>query len=329
MRPYAKQTTAELIDLLFKKDDRVTQEHIEELARRGEEAIGPLREILRNEKYWMEGERGEFWIVLHAVAILGAMHEAETLPELIAAILRAYHSDNNWVYEMLPAALEQCGKPAIEPLMQFIREHRDDYLEDHDYSYARGVAATGLARIALEHPTEKARITDFLCGHLTDPLEDDHVFLTFMASDVVALDRERGLDALRLAYEREAIDERIYGDYAEFIEDFEENAYTLSNELTRALLEFYQPEEIAARQERWRRENETGTRMIGAGAGPGLLLREPGRAKIRGWLDNEMAHLMTTRYKITDDGDMVPDDYVGRNDPCPCGSGKKFKKCCG
>jgi hypothetical protein len=20
--------------------------------------------------------------------------------------------------------------------------------------------------------------------------------------------------------------------------------------------------------------------------------------------------------------------YVGRNDPCPCGSGKKFKKCC-
>ncbi|WP_349291374.1 SEC-C metal-binding domain-containing protein, partial [Planococcus beigongshangi] len=23
------------------------------------------------------------------------------------------------------------------------------------------------------------------------------------------------------------------------------------------------------------------------------------------------------------------DDMVGRNDPCPCGSGKKYKKCCG
>ena len=23
------------------------------------------------------------------------------------------------------------------------------------------------------------------------------------------------------------------------------------------------------------------------------------------------------------------DNKVGRNDPCPCGSGKKFKKCCG
>ena len=23
------------------------------------------------------------------------------------------------------------------------------------------------------------------------------------------------------------------------------------------------------------------------------------------------------------------EDTIGRNDPCPCGSGKKYKKCCG
>ncbi len=26
---------------------------------------------------------------------------------------------------------------------------------------------------------------------------------------------------------------------------------------------------------------------------------------------------------------LTPSKKVGRNDPCPCGSGKKFKKCCG
>ncbi|WP_250675397.1 SEC-C metal-binding domain-containing protein [Paraclostridium ghonii] len=26
---------------------------------------------------------------------------------------------------------------------------------------------------------------------------------------------------------------------------------------------------------------------------------------------------------------VVKDDKIGRNEPCPCGSGKKFKKCCG
>jgi SWIM/SEC-C metal-binding protein len=25
----------------------------------------------------------------------------------------------------------------------------------------------------------------------------------------------------------------------------------------------------------------------------------------------------------------IVENKVGRNDPCPCGSGKKFKKCCG
>ena len=26
---------------------------------------------------------------------------------------------------------------------------------------------------------------------------------------------------------------------------------------------------------------------------------------------------------------VVKGDKIGRNDACPCGSGKKFKKCCG
>jgi len=28
-------------------------------------------------------------------------------------------------------------------------------------------------------------------------------------------------------------------------------------------------------------------------------------------------------------GTIVKGDKIGRNDPCPCGSGKKYKKCCG
>ena len=28
-------------------------------------------------------------------------------------------------------------------------------------------------------------------------------------------------------------------------------------------------------------------------------------------------------------GTIVKGPKIGRNDPCPCGSGKKYKKCCG
>jgi uncharacterized protein YecA (UPF0149 family) len=33
--------------------------------------------------------------------------------------------------------------------------------------------------------------------------------------------------------------------------------------------------------------------------------------------------------EIVADGPVVATVKVGRNDPCPCGSGKKYKKCCG
>ena len=53
---------------------------------------------------------------------------------------------------------------------------------------------------------------------------------------------------------------------------------------------------------------------------------------------------LSSRYAFSADDDEAEDDWapasgasepainpfkgVGRNDPCPCGSGKKFKKCC-
>lgn len=36
---------------------------------------------------------------------------------------------------------------------------------------------------------------------------------------------------------------------------------------------------------------------------------------------------ITTEYRKS--GTVVNEEKIGRNDPCPCGSGKKYKKCCG
>ena len=45
-------------------------------------------------------------------------------------------------------------------------------------------------------------------------------------------------------------------------------------------------------------------------------------------LDEQMGWLDTPERAFTDRA-LNPFRHVGRNDPCPCGSGKKFKKCCG
>lgn len=43
-------------------------------------------------------------------------------------------------------------------------------------------------------------------------------------------------------------------------------------------------------------------------------------------LDDDTRKRITKEYNMTI---MATSNKVGRNDPCPCGSGKKYKKCCG
>ena len=49
----------------------------------------------------------------------------------------------------------------------------------------------------------------------------------------------------------------------------------------------------------------------------------------------EHRHSERSQFKCVDgqwyfcDGQTIVPDKVGRNDPCTCGSGKKYKKCCG
>ena len=45
-----------------------------------------------------------------------------------------------------------------------------------------------------------------------------------------------------------------------------------------------------------------------------------------GILSEEKRKEITREYK---DSKTVRVEKVGRNEPCPCGSGKKYKKCCG
>ncbi|MDY7011417.1 MAG: SEC-C metal-binding domain-containing protein [Planctomycetota bacterium] len=45
--------------------------------------------------------------------------------------------------------------------------------------------------------------------------------------------------------------------------------------------------------------------------------------------DEILAKAKAEREKDPDKYRLKSGDQPGRNDPCPCGSGKKYKKCCG
>jgi preprotein translocase subunit SecA len=79
----------------------------------------------------------------------------------------------------------------------------------------------------------------------------------------------------------------------------------LFNDLSSALFDFYSPEAVERRRIA-RREQEEDDPYRG-GAAPAA----------------------PAGYTTAETGGLQRTEKIGRNDPCPCGSGKKYKKCCG
>lgn len=53
-------------------------------------------------------------------------------------------------------------------------------------------------------------------------------------------------------------------------------------------------------------------------------------AELQGWASfNQQQNQSWPETKLAAKPDPVKVEKIGRNDPCPCGSGKKYKKCCG
>jgi len=306
---YAEMTTAELIDLLFKEEDRATLKHARELMSRGEDSARLLREILTNEDYWYEGQGGDHWIVVHAINILGAMRDNQALPLLIEMVPHAYFSNHEEAVEVLPAALGNYGEPAVEPYMKFISEYRGAYHDNPDFAHCRHAVSAALTRIALRDEAVRPRVADFAMGLFADPQEDDRIFLSFSSGHPVALDKEpgkeRSLKAVRAAYERGVISQEINGSFKEFTRMVKERRSSLFSDLSSNLFDFYGSEETGRRQkERAERREE-----------------DPYRPDAR--------PLVPAGYTMAESGGLQKTEKVGRNDPCPCGSGKKHKKCCG
>ncbi|MBI5209342.1 MAG: SEC-C domain-containing protein [Elusimicrobia bacterium] len=65
----------------------------------------------------------------------------------------------------------------------------------------------------------------------------------------------------------------------------------------------------------------------------GVDIKDQGQVKA--WLEKNKAAIEAGKFKEAPLGGAKPQTFektepeVGRNEPCPCGSGKKFKKCCG
>jgi tetratricopeptide (TPR) repeat protein len=305
---FAQLSTQELLQKLEELGDRAPAELIQAILSRGQEVVLPLSKILQERRYW-EASDDTRWMPVNAVKMLGIIADPQALPQLINTLVLVDEMDNDWIIEDLPTVFGHIGPPAIEPLIEFIQAHRGD----SEFQWPRIDAANGLVAIVIHHQRERERVLPFL--HELFSEGEDLEFLGFVAIYLLDLNDPSCFPVLEEAFNKGLIDEE-FGRIEDSQQDREGPNEEAFARYDKDLMEFYAPDDIAERQAQWE-EEQSEEKSLAAH-------RREEREKS---IANEFKRLEITM-KLGERKILLPIKKVGRNEPCPCGSGKKFKKCC-
>lgn len=298
MTDYSILDNNTLVNLLFTEEDRLPRAAVDEFKKRGNNIIEPLSQIVREESNWNK-DAPEFWAPIHAVFILGAIGAQETITPLISAVKWSEAYDVDWVFEAFPAIFGKIGTPAIEDLRKFVQDKEQDW-------YVRTIALHGLASIAASH-TETEDNTILFIHSIFANKEENMDIRASAANVLLDFARSEYKDSL-LAFcqEEKKFREKQAIPVVSFDENFVEIIFSENKKQTgyysRDWLSFYDDDSIRIRQERWEKESEEETEEDYEDEYEEI--EEPEEPPVRETLK------------------------IGRNSPCLCGSGKKYKKCC-
>lgn len=285
---YSKLTDEKLINLLFTEEDRLPRIAVNEFLARGNRMVKPLADIVNNNFAWMR-DIPEWWAVIHGVFILGAIGTGETAVPLLKSLQFAAAHDCDWVTEQIPSIFGSIGTDAMEGLKIIASDWTRDW-------FTRVIAIEGLAAITIKYPETEKDIFAFIGSIFSNKTEDNDV-RAHAGSILLDFQKEEFRDKL-LDFgenERKIKNNDMFYNLV-FDEDDVKTALDSHKKDLRHYrndwLSFYDENEIKKRQKRWEREE-------------------------MGLLDNEREEMFACDSR-----------KVGRNEPCPCGSGKKYKKCC-
>lgn len=249
------------------------------------------------------------WRALGQVLTGGHPRALEAIAPLLTLFQRADDSDD-WVASDLPKALAQIGAPVVEPVA--------DYLADSTRGeWARVTAADTLGHIGRQRAELRAECVSRLVKQLEKFSEQPEMVNTFVISALWDLRAVEALSVIEQAFASGRVDESVNGDFEDVQIHFglktqrehprRTNSLTeISHELSglREQIEDYENENalLRAKIELIAQANAKADAIFGPSPD------EPG---------------------FDPSGPCLASPKIGRNEPCPCGSGKKHKKCCG
>ena len=281
---------------MIANEDRVSRTVIDECARRGEAMLPFLRGIAEGES--APETPGAWWLRLHTAKILGLLPSEAAGLLLIRLMQHLADKDEEDLQDWLACDWPWLFANKPERVLVELRGVCADRSRDW-YERANALGAV----VAYEERRGSQALEealDWVARRAADGSED---WDTRLSCGNLLLDFPRP----RFRSLLDDLARRQPRDGAMFLADDVEDAFAASCDQPEWRERedpwaFYYPEAIALRQERWAREEAEG--------------------------DDDFDELDDLSTSEGDPTFVRPAPKIGRNEPCPCGSGKKYKKCC-
>lgn len=244
-----------------------------------------------------EEEKSHF--PLHAIFLLMEIKAEETLPEILNFLEYEEAFQEFWFGDHRTGTLWQCifqlGRNNLEVLQKFLIKPGID-------TYSKTCVSNALCQMVLHYPEMRPHILNlfsavfetFAASSVDDNLIDTD-FLGLAIGSAIDCGLPELLPIIKKLYDRNYVAIGIEGNYSNVEETFSKPLKYDHKKPLMTIFELYNDV-----KETWFDDSDDG--------------------------DNRVSDLF--QHHNPQPVIQAVADKIGRNDPCPCGSGKKYKKCC-
>ena len=287
-----------LVDILIENEDRVPCNVVDECARRGDSMVEKLSYLIEDNMNWSDVSSGEWWLKLHAVMILGLI-PTERAGLLMVKFMRRMareedHDLQDWLASYWPALFRNKPQSVLPVLRALAEDQSVDW-----YIRAGAVEAyVGVAQYQGSNALDAA--LEWLAEIVTNE-EEDWTLRLCSGNTLLDFPRLQYKPLLEEIAARQSSGFGVHFAPSDVIKAYRTMQDKADWDRFGDPWQFYSPVQITARTERWAEEDAR---------------------KNEAALDDDYDNLYLDQPYVREEA------KVGRNDPCPCGSGKKYKKCC-
>jgi predicted RNA-binding protein with TRAM domain len=317
--------------------ERVSGEAAQRILDRKAEALPYLIKVVKGDRYWTSEDEDESWAPITAMHLLSLTREEEALEAIIYAVYNHSEELGDWLAEDVASLFAYFGEERLDRVAALVSDRNLD-------PFAKDAAARAMIAMA-EKSNNRGPLMKSAADRLRNAIsvEKDRMAASLLALDLAETKDRDSLPFIKSLYDRGLIDTELatYQDMDEICNGRLEYGGSGIEVARKNPMDYFSSSDTETEQARTGddeddeddEDDDDGDEDEGQGRTrySHMAFRCPECGNVN--LHAEMlpdAILDEKGGAVRRHGEVegLPYTSIGRNEPCPCGSGKKYKKCC-